>query len=196
MRKLSTPVPLRSRALRIGLVLSLSLPPLVVLCVAAACNDTPGPATGPGDHLIDDSQQDAVVQLTQDTGIVDVNVAPQGIAGDGGYGDGGYLEAGYSSTGYMDVQSPQMACASCTCGENRGFCLENGVTPTVTGAATDAGLCALATPTTLAIGCNPLPDSCPKPTCECILNAIQPPLGCYPECTSAAGYFDVFCAHP
>jgi hypothetical protein len=170
---------------------SLSWGLAAALALAAACNDTPGPPSGPGDNLVDDTNQDAVAQHTQDTGIV----PPQGAV-DGSYADGTILEAG-GSTGYMDAGSPMAACASCTCGMNRGFCLENGVTATVTSAATgDAGLCTLASPTSLAVGCNPLPDSCPTPSCQCLLNAIQPPLGCYPECTSKGGYFDVYCPRP
>jgi len=193
MQKLSTQIPRRGRALRVGFVVTVSLAPLFAVSGVGACNDTPGPATGPGDNLINDTNQDAVAVLTQDTGVTDV-IVPMGIVGDGGYGMGTYLE-GSASTGYSDVQSPQTACSSCTCGEKRGFCLENGVTPTVT-AAPEAGVCALASPTSLAVGCNPLPDSCPVPSCACIINAIQPPLGCYPQCTDSEGFFDVYCNNP
>jgi hypothetical protein len=159
------------------------------LVLVAACNDAPGPPSGPGDNVVDDTNQDAVAEHTQDTGVV----PPQGTV-DGAYPDSSYLSAG-GSTGYIDASSPRTACASCSCGMNRGFCLEDGVTATVTGTEPgDAGLCTLASATSLAVGCNPLPDSCPKPTCQCLLNAI--PLGCYPECTSNGGYFDVFCPNP
>jgi hypothetical protein len=194
MHSLSTSEsPRRSRPLlraRACISLALSLGVALFVLTGAACNDTPGPPSGPGDNLINDTMQDAVAQLTQDTGTV----PPQG-ASDAAYGGdgGGYLDAG-GSMGYADVNSPQSACTSCTCGMNRGFCLENGVTPTVSGAATDAGLCALASPSTLATGCNPIPDSCPQPTCQCLLDAL--PLGCYADCTVSLGYFDVYCPHP
>jgi hypothetical protein len=193
MRSLSTSTsPLRSSPRSRGSLAS-ALGALVLLSSFVACNDSPGPPSGPGDNVINDTMQDAVAQLTQDVGAP----PPQGAA-DAAYGGdgGGYVDAGpmMGSTGYIDAGSPQAACSACTCGENRGFCLENGVTPTVSGAATDAGLCALAAPTALAIGCNPLPDSCPMPSCACLLMAL--PLGCYANCTTGSGYFDVYCPNP
>ena len=170
---------------------------LVVACLPAlsACNDGPGAAAAPGNVIVNDSHQDAVAYLTQDVAVI----PPMG-AMDGGYPDGGaYLDAVAGSTGYADVQSPQSACSSCTCSNHRGFCLENGVTTTAMGAGPPPppGVCPLATFGTLAIGCNPLPIKCAgNVTCECLLDTIQPPLGCYPECTIALGYIDVFCANP
>jgi hypothetical protein len=201
MQSLSTrgtpPSPRHSRRRRLAAMGAWGCAIASAVRLFAACNDTPGPSTGPGDIVVNDTNQDAVRQLTQDTGAQDV-IAPMGVGSDGGYPDtGGYAsDAPMASTGYLDAGSPQTACASCTCGEHRGFCLENGVSATVSAPATSAGLCGLASATTLAVGCNPIPDSCPTPTCECILNAIMPPLGCYPQCTSSAGYFDVYCTTP
>ena len=76
MRKPSTQIPRRGLALRVGFVVSVSLLPLFAVSGVGACNDTPGPATGPGDNLINDTNQDAVAVLTQDTGTSDSS-APQ-----------------------------------------------------------------------------------------------------------------------
>jgi hypothetical protein len=161
--------------------------------VIAACNDAPPAPSGPGNVLVDDSMQDAVAQLTQESGAPDVMYAPQGI---GDAGDGGYGLDGTASTGYADVQSPQTACSSCKCDRRVGYCLENGTTVTF-GAPPIDGFCALAKTPTPAVGCNALPAACAaNPTCACILDAVQPPLGCYPECTTGGGFFDVFCPKP
>jgi hypothetical protein len=174
-------------ALRAGLV---ALVAAGVATAPFACNDSAGPTQTPPDLLIDNTMQDAVAMYTQDV------VAPQG-AGDGGY-DGTYpegsVDAPYAATGYADVQSPMTACSSCMCSEKAGYCLENGTSATFTSKVI-GGYCSLSP--TLAVGCNVLPAACAaKPTCACILDNVQPPLQCYPECTESGGYFDVFCNIP
>lgn len=156
------------------------------------CNDTSSAPLAPGNVYVNSSMQDAVAYSTQDTGVV---VAPQG-AMDGGYADA-YVDGGATgSTGYADVQSPQMACSSCACSNHRGFCLENGETKVAMGDAAP-GQCPIAPVGTLSVGCNALPVKCAQDlTCQCLLDYVQPPLGCYPECTTSLGYFDIFCSHP
>ncbi len=179
-----------SHAARIALAAFLSA---VGLAAPFACQDTPGAPSGPGDNLVNDTMEDAVAHYTQDSGASDV-YRPQGVADGGGYD--GALDANYAATGYADVQSPMTACSSCNCSSKVGYCLENGSSVTFSGKVID-GYCSLSDTTTPAVGCNPLPAACAKkPTCECILNAVQPPLSCYPECTESGGYFDVFCHIP
>ena len=185
----------RSRARRPTV---LGLTALAVLGVGGltACNDAPPAPSGPGNTYIDDSMQDAVATYTQDATVSDAYAAPVG-AGDGSYGgssDTGLIGA---STGYEDASSPRAACSSCSCDERIGFCLENGTSKMVLGSPTDAGLCPFAAVNDLAVGCNTLPADCmANPTCECVLNVVQPPVQCYPECTTAAGYIDVYCQSP
>jgi len=183
--------------------------PLLLVAVAAslalaataaplACNDAPGAPSAPGDIVVNATNEDAVAHHAVDAGTSGTDArayAPQGI-GEAGF-DGPSLDvAATGRTGYADVQSPQAACSSCTCSDKVGFCLENGVTATVQGAGS-GGQCPMAAAGAISIGCNPLPASCAaNPTCACILDAVQPPATCYPECTTGNGYFDVFCAHP
>jgi hypothetical protein len=157
-----------------------------------ACNDGTTAPAGPGDNLTDNSHQDAVAVVTQDA-----TVPPPVGAVDGGAD--GYVDGGSTSTGYQDVTSPQAACSSCTCDNRIAFCLENGTANKVTGAAAsgEGGACAYAPSNQLQVGCNILPPACAAaPTCQCILDNVQPPLGCYPECSTSLGYIDVFCPHP
>ena len=163
--------------------------------VMAACNDAPGAASGPGNLVINQTNEPEAGEAGA-AGDAGVDAT---ASADGGP-DGGMLiydgaTDSLASFGYGDVQSPMAACAACTCGKTTGFCMENVATATVSGTGT-AGQCPLASGG-LAIGCNPLPASCQAaPTCSCILAALQPPLPCYPECTTGNGYFDVFCSHP
>ncbi len=165
----------------------LSALPLAVLALAVAmhaCNDT-SPPSNPGNTLVDNSHQDAIAQVTQD-------VAAPATTYDGG------LDALGASTAYADVVSPQVACSTCTCDPRIAFCLENGTSLKVTAPPVDAA-CGYAPTNQLQVGCNILPPACAaNPTCQCILDSVQPPLPCYPECTDpkALGYFDVFCSHP
>jgi len=162
--------------------------------VLIACNDGPPPTSAPGNNYVDDSMQDAVAHYSQDAGIYDV-IPPMG-AMDAGYVDGSYTDANLASVGYADVGSPATACASCTCSQTTSFCIENGLTTTVSGAAA-GGQCPMAPAGKLQIGCNPIPAACAaNPTCGCLLDSVQPPVSCYPECTSTLGYFDVFCNVP
>ena len=189
-RKRNAPNRSRLARPRLALLVLVSTLPIVAII---ACNDGPPPPSGPGNVIIDDSMQDAVATLTQDATAA-VVYAPQGIgaAGDGAYG----LASSYASTGYADVQSPGSACSSCSCDKRVGYCLENGTSLTST-AAPIKGFCGLAKTTAPAVGCNALPAACAaNPTCACILDAVQPPLPCYPECTTGGGFFDVFCPTP
>jgi len=189
-----------SRTARLPHALRRSLVGIAALAAATAiglvaCTDGPPAPSGPGNVVVDDSMQDAVATVTEDAYIS----PPQGVADAGdGSATGTYdmmPEAG-GSTGYADVQSPMAACSSCKCDKRVGYCLENGTSLTST-AAPIQGFCGLSKTAAPAIGCNALPAACAAaPTCECILDSVQPPLGCYPECSSAAGFFDVFCAHP
>jgi hypothetical protein len=177
-----------------GLLIVAAAAPLVPLALLVACNDGPPPPSGPGNVLIDDTMEDAVAKtyLKADGSVY----APQGTpdAGDGGYEAS--LDAAYGSTGYQDVSSPMTACSSCKCDMRVGYCLENGSSTAFTSTVV-AGYCSLADTTTPAVGCNPLPAACKaNPTCACVLDAVQPPLPCYPECTSDNGYIDVFCHTP
>jgi hypothetical protein len=161
----------------------------------AACNDAPGPPSGPGNVLVNDTNEpDAVVPQPPPP----ADAGMDAYADTGPYGTGGgYQEGGLASMGYLDVQSPQAACSSCKCSNKYAFCLENGASSSVTAAPNAGGFCAYAPASTLEVGCNPFPAACAaNPTCECLLDALQPPLPCYPECTTALGYFDVFCIHP
>jgi len=164
---------------------------LAAASASVACEDTPGPPSGPGNVLIDDSMQDAVALLTQDGGY-----PPQGV-GDGGDASP-YLESGAGgSTGYQDVSSPQAACATCNCSTKVGFCLENGTSTTVTAAPYSNGACALAATGTPSVGCNPLPAACGgHGTCECVLDNLLLPTGCYAQCTDSPGYLDLYCPTP
>jgi hypothetical protein len=181
--------PPRRLALARGALLALGLS-LPATWLFVACTDTPPPAA-PGNVVFDDSMQDAELQNNEDASI---QYGPQGLgeAGtDGAYG----LDSTYGSSGYEDVQSPQSACSSCKCDMRVGYCLENGPGLTASTAAPVSGFCGLAS--TLSIGCNALPAACASsPTCACVLDAVQPPLGCYPECTTSSGYIDVFCQNP
>jgi hypothetical protein len=161
------------------------------------CNDNPGPPAGPGNVIVDDTMQDAYVIPTQDSGAADVAYAPQGI-GDGGYdGPVSFDGGGYATMGYIDSSSPMAACSSCTCDQRVAFCLENGESTTVSGSPGANNDCPLAKQTVLSVGCNVLPTACATtPTCECVLNNIQPPLPCYPQCNTTAGYIDVYCQTP
>ncbi len=173
-------------------VASLASLALVASPAYLGCNDTPGPPSGPGNVLIDDSMQDAVAMLTQDSGTSDV-YAPQGASDGGSYFDG----PPGASTGYSDVQSPQAACASCTCNKKIGYCLENGSSATVTAAPYANGACAVAPASMPSVGCNPLPAACTaNPSCGCILDNVQLPSGCYAQCSNSAGYYDLYCPTP
>jgi hypothetical protein len=168
----------------------------------AACNDNPGPPSGPGNVIVDDTMQDAVAMYTQDGGVVEGGYyASQGVGDAGNDGPISFDGGSYATMGYIDSASPQTACASCTCDERVAFCLENGPTTTVSGSPGANNDCPLARQTVLSVGCNVLPAACPStmsPTalCECVLNNIQPPLPCYPQCATTAGYIDVYCTTP
>jgi hypothetical protein len=177
----------------VALVLTLGAAASVTVTMSA-CNDGPGAPVAPGNTIVNDTMEDAVAHPSQDATVGDV-YAPQGTS-DAAYPDGSLDGSANGSTGYEDVQSPMNACAACACGKTVGYCLENGTTNRVTGLP-EAGKCALADAAAPAVGCNPLPADClAHPTCACILNGVQPPLGCYPECTNSGAYFDVFCNNP
>jgi hypothetical protein len=171
-----------------------------VLAVVAACDDNPGPPSGPGNTLINDTNQDALAHPMQyyDSAVGDVYL-PQGAIDGAFYGQDSGADVSYASSGYEDASSPMTACSTCTCAENHGFCLENGTSVTVTAAPPpDSGnSCAMAKGGTLSVGCNPLPEKCATDlTCECLLSVVQPPLSCYPQCSSSSGYFDIYCMNP
>jgi hypothetical protein len=186
----------RSRTWR-AFVAALVLGAMFTLGAVAACNDTPGAPTGPGNVLINDTNEDAVAHLSQDATVNDV-YAPQG-AGDAAPAYDGTFD-GAAGMGYADVQSPQAACASCKCDQRVGYCLENGSTTTLTDPPpTDGGECTMGAGTP-AIGCNVLPAACASMSgqlaCACVLDNIKVPNGCYAQCTTSLGYIDVYCPSP
>ncbi len=157
--------------------------------VGLACNDSPPPPSGPGNIIIDNSMQDAVAQMSQDGSI------QYGAQGIGDAGDGAAYFDSAASTSYIDSGSPNTACSACKCDQRVGYCLENGSSVT-SNAPPQGAFCGLSRTTSPAVGCNPLPECDGGATCECILAHVQPPLPCYPECTSSGGFFDVFCSSP
>jgi len=168
------------------------------LAVVPGCNDGPGPTVAPGNNVINDTHEpDATAPATTydagiDTGSGDATVYD--ATGDAGYSDVviGMIE--------YDAPTPSGACASCTCSESTGYCLENGASGTAS--AGSGGACGVASAGALAVGCNALPAACAAtPTCACVLSSMSPSLACVPDCVmqspeGGTPYIDVYCPAP
>ncbi len=95
------------------------------------------------------------------------------------------------------------ACNTCVCAKDTSFCF-GGATlrAPVGGAGTDAGdagdagpaICPTASSASPAVGCNTLPAACAaKPTCACIIDALQPLYRCYLNCADNGSEWLVYC---
>lgn len=106
-------------------------------------------------------------------------------------------------------------CGGCACTPDAHYCFGGApprgldpVSPDVADAASssdagdggDAGPAACPLPpdaSTVQAGCNDLPAECAAaPSCECILNALQPKYSCYLVCKVPGPQFLVYCPNP
>jgi hypothetical protein len=165
---------------------------LVVSAVGAtvACSDSAKPL-GTGDKVIDDTAGQDAYSPTP----------PPPPADGGGYeaGDGGYAPA-------------LSTCGGCSCDPTKNYCFSGGVMKAVMpfpngvfgqpeGGPDASGPppapCPVLPAGTLGNGCVPLPAACAAaPTCDCLLDALQPSYKCYLVCTPSPGFLEVYCPGP
>jgi hypothetical protein len=166
---------LRTRSpLAIRLVLLLGA---AALGAAAACtDDTSGGQKSPGDDPI---YLDSSAQTPMDNGDDS--------------GDDGFF-ARVDSYAPPDGYVPFDWCTQCACpsgtycfGGGSGYTNFSGDCHTTAAALEEGGA--------LAIGCYPFPSVCAnEPSCECLIETVQPYLPCYPVCSITTNI--VYCPNP
>lgn len=161
---------MRTRALALGSALAISL--------AAACSSSK--STG-GDGGVDD--------LTDDTHHEDAGPGTPLPPADAGPVD--------AATTTYDNYAPALdTCRSCSCPSSSAFCFAGGIHAITPPDAAPAA-CVIVDAGAVEPGCNTLPPACAaKPTCECVIAAIQPSFTCYLVCTPDPGYLLVYCPNP
>ena len=137
---------------------------------AAACSDDTSVATGHGNAVT----------------YVDATMQPQG-PGDSSadYAFFDPVDAGYSAP--PDGYDPVGLCNQCACPGNT-YCFGGGTGYTSFSGVCDAGGNAL------ALGCRPLPASCPDASCVCLLEAVSASVSCVPQCIDNTR--TVYCNNP
>ena len=95
-------------------------------------------------------------------------------------------------TPYTKADADLGACSSCVCSPSTSFCFAGATLR----AAMDSGgpvPCTVASGATPQVGCNSLPAACAaKPSCECIIAALQPMYACYLNCQAGSSWL-VYC---
>jgi hypothetical protein len=159
------------------------------VAAALACSDAAKPL-GNGDKFINDT-------AGEDTYAPPIPQPTEGGT-ESGYdsGEGGYAPA-------------LNTCGGCSCDPSKNYCMSGGVLKTVRSFPAGSGgfgepdgamsgppppPCKILDAGTLANGCIPLPAACATtPTCNCLLDALQPSYSCYLVCTPTPGFLEVYC---
>lgn len=147
---------------------------LAVAVVAGACGDKVQPA---GSTLITDAPPPAPS-------------APPDDAQPPVFDAGTIDDAPYDV--YAKSDADLGACSSCICSTSTSYCFGGGTLR----AAMDSGgpvPCTVASGTAPQVGCNNLPAACAaKPSCECVIAALQPLVACYLNCQAGSSWL-VYC---
>jgi hypothetical protein len=113
---------------------------------------------------------------------------------------------------YPDGYTPALGtCGSCSCDPTKNYCMSGGTRKTArervsypygggfgepdgAGDAAPPAPCKVLEAGATGNGCIPLPATCAKtPTCDCLVNALQPNYTCYLACSPSPGYLEVYC---
>jgi hypothetical protein len=146
--------------------------------LVAACSGETAPSPGgSGDRVVVD---------------VDASAGPPSEHEEDAGADSPFARADALYAAPPDSYAPFNVCNQCSCGAGT-YCFGGG-----TGHEEFSGSCnhTTAAPGTLDVGCLPLPAACAaKPTCVCLIGALAPLVGCYPECTDVNGLI-AYCPIP
>jgi hypothetical protein len=92
------------------------------------------------------------------------------------------------------------ACDTCVCAKDTSYCFAGAtLRAPMGGAGKDAGdagppICTTSSGASATIGCTTLPAACAaKPTCACIIDALQPLYRCYLNCADDGSKWLVYC---
>jgi hypothetical protein len=162
---------------------------IVVSCLGAvwACSDSAAPL-GSGDKLVND------------TAGMDANSQPPPPPPPGdGAADGA---DGY---GYAPALN---TCGSCSCDPTKNYCMSGGTRvkgrtsypyggfgePDGAPTGPPPAPCKVLDAGAQGNGCIPLPAACATtPTCDCLVNTLQPMYACYLVCSPTPGFLEVYC---
>jgi hypothetical protein len=150
-----------------------------LFALAGACGNSQTPL-GHGDDIISD---------------VDSSDSPAPQQGDdASYDDGFFAPADSGYPPPPDGYAPFGWCTQCGCPSGT-YCFGGG-----SGRSAFSGDCHpeagdLTSAAELTIGCYPFPSACAnEPSCECLMNAIQPYMPCIPICSLTTNI--VYCPNP
>jgi hypothetical protein len=158
---------------------------VLVAVLAAGCTDA-SRTDAPGNVVVDDTRDQPRPPANPDPPSSDAAVTDAGPAYPADAPDG---------------YAPLAACGECACAAPGNYCFGGGSSRTARASsapADDAALpaCTLADPAGTQAGCYAVPAACTAtPTCECLLDALQPRLACYLVC-AAGDPLHVYCPSP